>query len=281
MVNKYTEYYAILGLSPGSGPEDVKKAFRNKIKQHHPDTSRSSKETEAARRLIEAYHALKKGPPPEAFQAERASHSTYGDRETRGAYDERSYANKRHYNTYPFSDQKHEPKPDQKRQYSYRSGDFNFGREAGRRLYEEIYGSKIRGRRKPSVEQYWDILSQMVYGDDSEAQYYGENIEVREYHPRYTRTREADIPNTPLSGSMDQAVMYFNRAEVLLRETVSKYDDSRSFKRKAWLKEYIARLTNIQVLFRDVANRHPIMSGKATRRVQQIRELTAEIRQML
>ena len=54
------EYFLILGLEPGAGPDEVKKAFREKIKLCHPDSSTG--EAEQARLLIEAYNFLKENP---------------------------------------------------------------------------------------------------------------------------------------------------------------------------------------------------------------------------
>ena len=50
------EYFLLLGLEPGATHEEIKKAFRQKIKLCHPDSS--SGEAEKARLLIEAYNYL-------------------------------------------------------------------------------------------------------------------------------------------------------------------------------------------------------------------------------
>jgi DnaJ-class molecular chaperone len=54
------DYYAILGLTEGASPEDIKKAFRKLAFQHHPDRN-PGREAEAAERfkeINEAYGVL-------------------------------------------------------------------------------------------------------------------------------------------------------------------------------------------------------------------------------
>jgi len=283
MNNEFKEYYKILGLNPGADTEEVKRAFRSKIKQHHPDTSRTPEESEEARRLIEAYHALKNGPPvSEVFRREETpSRNGAGERARQAP----------HRNRYPA---------------------FSFGRVYGRRLYEEVFGSPGRaasgggpagtgghargterapgydraggtGESGTATHDWWEALSRRlheeaganIFGGDSNVDEY-----VDEYIQRQSRKGRSDTSSS-IPGSLDQALHYFNRAEQLLREVVKRYDDSRGLKRRTWIREYLAGLNNVQVLFRDVANRHPILSTKALNRVRQISELSAEIRQML
>jgi len=62
-MDQYFEYCKILGVSPGASAEDVKTAFRTRIKIHHPDRAKTGSEGDAARKLIEAYQAMKNGWP--------------------------------------------------------------------------------------------------------------------------------------------------------------------------------------------------------------------------
>lgn len=57
------KYCTILGVRPGSSADEVKRAFREKIKIHHPDSG--SQDTEYAKEIIEAYNVLKNGVPIE------------------------------------------------------------------------------------------------------------------------------------------------------------------------------------------------------------------------
>jgi len=50
-------YYELLGLKPGASASEIKKAFRKKAKQLHPDIAGSEK-AEAMQKLLRAYEAL-------------------------------------------------------------------------------------------------------------------------------------------------------------------------------------------------------------------------------
>jgi hypothetical protein len=50
------EAYRILGLDPDAGPEEVRAAYRERAKEHHPDTS--SGDEEAFKRITRAYETL-------------------------------------------------------------------------------------------------------------------------------------------------------------------------------------------------------------------------------
>ncbi len=51
-----TEAYQILGLNPGADADAVRKAYRKRVKETHPDTERGSEE--AFKRVTEAYERL-------------------------------------------------------------------------------------------------------------------------------------------------------------------------------------------------------------------------------
>jgi len=50
-------YYDLLGVKPGASASEIKKAFRKKAKQIHPDIA-GEKHSEAMRKLLKAYEAL-------------------------------------------------------------------------------------------------------------------------------------------------------------------------------------------------------------------------------
>jgi hypothetical protein len=56
--------YEILGLRPGASREAIEAAYRQRIKQHHPDVGGG--DGEAARAIINAYRTLKRGEPRDA-----------------------------------------------------------------------------------------------------------------------------------------------------------------------------------------------------------------------
>ena len=54
------DYYETLGISRGASEADIKKAFRSKAKEHHPDKNAgSSKAEENFKAVNEAYDVLK------------------------------------------------------------------------------------------------------------------------------------------------------------------------------------------------------------------------------
>lgn len=58
-VNGLPDYYQILRISPDAGSDDIKKAFRRRAKEIHPDTTDDSPKTLAAmRELLTAYETL-------------------------------------------------------------------------------------------------------------------------------------------------------------------------------------------------------------------------------
>lgn len=63
------EYYKILGVPPDANIEQIKKAFREKARQYHPDLNTSCDTHEQFLKISEAYHYLtslgKKGKTPE------------------------------------------------------------------------------------------------------------------------------------------------------------------------------------------------------------------------
>ncbi|CCG41948.1 DnaJ domain-containing protein [Magnetospirillum molischianum] len=52
-------YYAVLGLDPGADAEEIRAAYRQRVKVVHPDRDPSTRAREEFRRLIEAYAVLK------------------------------------------------------------------------------------------------------------------------------------------------------------------------------------------------------------------------------
>src|SRR6185436_8027197 len=64
-----TNYYDILGVSKGASPDDIKKAYRKKAHEHHPDKGGGS--PEKFKEVNEAYQVL-------GNEEKRKQYDTYG-----------------------------------------------------------------------------------------------------------------------------------------------------------------------------------------------------------
>lgn len=80
--------YKELGIDPGASPDDIKRAYRRKAKEYHPDLHPNDPHaTEKMNRINEAYDML---THPEKYQARRAQQQAYQN-PFQGAY--QSYQN--------------------------------------------------------------------------------------------------------------------------------------------------------------------------------------------
>jgi curved DNA-binding protein len=52
------DYYKTLGVARGASQDDIKKAYRRLVRQHHPDVSRASNAEQKTKELNEAYDVL-------------------------------------------------------------------------------------------------------------------------------------------------------------------------------------------------------------------------------
>ncbi len=84
--------YKVLGVSPGAGPEEIKRAYRKKVKEYHPDLHPNDPTaTKKTNEINEAYDMLQN---PEKYEAKRRQQQgrqaqsgnpyTYGGQQNRG-----------------------------------------------------------------------------------------------------------------------------------------------------------------------------------------------------
>ena len=70
------DYYEVLGISKGASSEEIKKAFRTKAKQLHPDRNSDNPNAEAQfKEANEAYDILKDGDKKAAY--DRYGHAAF------------------------------------------------------------------------------------------------------------------------------------------------------------------------------------------------------------
>lgn len=70
------DYYEVLGLQKGANEDEIKKAFRQQAKKHHPDLNPGDKESEARfKEINEAYSVL--GDPQKRAQYDQFGHAAF------------------------------------------------------------------------------------------------------------------------------------------------------------------------------------------------------------
>ncbi|GGH28873.1 molecular chaperone DnaJ [Cribrihabitans marinus] len=70
------DYYDVLGVTKGASPEEIKKAFRRKAKELHPDRNKDDPDSEAQfKEVNEAYDILKDGDKKAAY--DRFGHAAF------------------------------------------------------------------------------------------------------------------------------------------------------------------------------------------------------------
>jgi len=89
MAQQKRDYYEVLGISRGATDEDIKRAFRQKAMQYHPDRNKEEGANEKFKECAEAYEVL-------SDVDKRASYDRYGHAGTNfgaGGFNYNSYAN--------------------------------------------------------------------------------------------------------------------------------------------------------------------------------------------
>ncbi|MCB1175573.1 MAG: DnaJ domain-containing protein [Leptospiraceae bacterium] len=254
-IQKYQLYLETLGVAPGDDAQTVKRAFRDRIKKHHPDTARTPADAEQANTLIEAYTAFKKGVP--------------------------------HVSVQHGSQRRPVERPAPPRAHT-RQSDFaaDVGRQAGQRIYEAVHGGQ---------ERFDDAEAEYIQRRSAEffsriSQLFGAGLE-REEQPDFSSIRRPAAAGSRTATAHRSAGFgvvenygvsshLLDQAEENLRDIVAYFNQANQprFTRR-WMRSYVEALNQVQVRFRDVSNRHPGCSGRALRRVRQIHELIAEIKQ--
>ena len=70
--DRVEDYYAILGVKPNASIQTIKKAFRQRVKEQHPDVQKDDRSQSATRLLIQAYKTL--SDPKQRADYDRTHH---------------------------------------------------------------------------------------------------------------------------------------------------------------------------------------------------------------
>ena len=224
MDSLYT-YCRLLGVRPGDSAEAVKRAFREKIKQCHPDRQGNE---DQARVLIEAYDALKSGVP--VMETTPGGARIYR-KPTRAEQNRPHYA--------------HTGSPGQPGHNGYAgtsgaqssAGGYTAGYRAGAELFRSVMG----GTAEPTGIH---------------------SILKRRSSPA------ADVPG----------LEFFRRAEDELERTVRRFEGQKHRSKRYWARDYITGIVRVQILYRDVISRYPMLAGRARERMHSLEKLLLELR---
>lgn len=246
-MSRFDEYCRVLGVAPHATEDEVKSAFRAKIKLHHPDKAANPAQAEEARRLIEAYHAVLAGE---------------------GREEEVVEAPPRRRPEPPPSGWVHQE-----------------GREAARRMFERVFRDKfaqVFGFR-PDMGFDFDAhfgpgRANNGNGANSSGPYRRPGPEPRS-NPRPGNREEPRTPPRPEPASPNVSPG-LRRAEDALANVVDRFQNRGQRSKREWCREYLANLAQVQILFRDLAAREPRSETAARMRLGQIKDLMSVIRTM-
>lgn len=73
-MEKFTDYYAVLGIEPTASAETIKKAFKHLALQYHPDVYNGVDAEEKTREILLAYQTLSDPERRRAFDVSRRRH---------------------------------------------------------------------------------------------------------------------------------------------------------------------------------------------------------------
>ncbi len=140
------------------------------------------------------------------------------------------------------------------------------GFRAGKRMFEKIFSGSYSNSPHFDYDHFFESLQQEIYAENEDDLVWEHSHTKKKAKPEYS-DRNNLFRDT-----------YYERAEITLRETVYKFEQTRRRFDKKWAFEFIGELTQVQVLYRDICNLEPALTYKALCRVRQINELIQEIR---
>ncbi len=71
---------------------------------------------------------------------------------------------------------------------------------------------------------------------------------------------------------------FFKRAENQLETTIRRFEGQKHRSKRYWARDYISGIVKVQVLYRDVISRYPMLAGRARERMHSLERLLLELR---
>lgn len=163
MASKH-DYYEILGVSKNAGPDEIKKAYRVKARQHHPDVDKSPQAEEKFKEINEAYQVLSDLQKKSAY--DQFGHAAF-DPSARSGFGGAGQG------------------PGGFRTYTWSSGDFggfDFGGFADPfDIFESIFGASSPFDRQTRLSRYMITLdfAEAIHGVQKEIEIEGKRQKIK------------------------------------------------------------------------------------------------------
>jgi|TARA_B100001939_G_scaffold348213_1_gene374163 curved DNA-binding protein CbpA len=71
---------------------------------------------------------------------------------------------------------------------------------------------------------------------------------------------------------------FFRRAENQLEQTIRRFEGQKHRSKRYWARDYISGIVKVQVLYRDVISRYPMLAARARERMHSLERLLLELR---
>ncbi len=249
-------YYAILGVNPGADPDQIRRAFRERIKLCHPDKATGPQSAETARQLIEAYNHLK---DQSAANDVHVSYTPNGSTVYTAAGRTASFYTTHNGHREPQS------QTESRSHHTY---------ETAQDFFKDIFGKKASEYINRFRHGSHETPYRSAYSDQADFSRRGSSAAGA---TAKTRSQEADL----FAGASEDAKRAYKHADEMLREVAAKYKRQTSRPRRQWARDYIRDLNIVQIRFRTVATQNPSIYRGAMERLRQIQDLSMEIRRYL
>ncbi len=252
-LEQFNRHCQVLGVAPGDSAEQVRRSFRLRIKQAHPDTSSRKGSKAEAQLLLEAYSAFKKGVPKLKQQDQASFYASPTAAGGTNFWGKASPVRKA-------------------RTYTQEQG-----HKSAMRMFDAIFND-IQTSTK-SFKIFFDELAGDLYPEKE----HGAAVWEIPFPKRDGRgyQNSGSLGDAQLDYHKSDAMERYESAELVLKNIVFSFEHRKNRFQRNWAREFIGELLQVQVLYRDLCRFAPSLSYQALQRVRQISELISEIRNNL